>query len=435
MPAGYPLAWLEKGMSERGGSMVRPSRLVWLAVLAGLMALTAFAFRHPGMQGVNWSFPYFSGAANLEAPFEWRISPAEYAAVRSMPVSEYRAYRHAPSAVTVPNTYNNYGYVFVVYAARKVFGALGDANAAVVLQVLTHIAVVLCTLVLLRSPVQRAFFFVVFGLNPVILRVVTFPFYYFWTVIPSFVVALTWFRGKTLRWSYLALSPLLYLAFLIRPMTAFVIALTFGIGILRHRNPFAAFSALIFGALVLASPMRSGSAFWHTAYVGIGAYGNRYDIALSDDSPYAHYQAVTGTPIETDPITGTFQDSSKREAYLEFLKTRYLSIVREDAPLLARNALLNLAQSFGLGHATRSDWLNAFSSIIGLGMMAAVVLSKQWIWGVGLLAYALAFAPYYPPIPVYLFGGYFFTALILCGVAERAYLRVPFRPRTLAAGP
>jgi len=371
------------------------------------------------MEGLNWTFPYFSGAANVTWPLDWRISPADYGRVSGMSVSEYLAYRHRSTDVSVPNVVNNYGYVLLVYVARSVFPWMGEGNAIVALQLLVHVLVVLATLSLLETTMQRAVFFLCFGVNPVVLHVVTFPFYYFWTVIPPFFVALAWYRvGRPEVWAWLG-AILLFLVVLTRPVTVFVSGLSFVVLYWRTRSKHALFAGLLFAGLCIVFRGGSVSPVWHTAFVGIGAYENSEGIELSDESAYAHYREATGVAISTNPVTGNLRGVEERSRYYAFLKGRYLAFLGEHPLRLARNAVFNLVQSFGLGFSTKSRALNVVSGVIGVAIGIAVVWTGQWVWGVGILAYSVAFAPYFPPIPAYLFGAYFFTSLILAGLAEK----------------
>ena len=154
------------------------------------------------MQGLNWSFPYFSGAANHRHLFEWRISPSDFESVSRMGAQEYLGYRHQATADSVPNIVNNYGYVLAVYAARHIFPWMGDGNAVVALQLMAHVVIVLVTLGLLGTDTERAVFFLFYGINPVVLHFVTFPYYYFWTALPCCFIALAWYCGPKLRLWY-----------------------------------------------------------------------------------------------------------------------------------------------------------------------------------------------------------------------------------------
>src|SRR5580698_7945556 len=198
----------------------------WPLVLA-LILISALAFRNRGAQSLDFAFPYFSGAANMEASYDWRISPSDYERVRGLSVEQYLAYRHQRTADFLLNTYNNYGYVLVVLAARSVFWWMGDGRAVVTLQVAVHVAMCLAVLALLRTPVRRWSFALLYAANPVVLHIVTFPYYYFWAAVPCFVLAYLALGGARGRLWMVPGVILLFLGFLTRPPTLFVCLLTF----------------------------------------------------------------------------------------------------------------------------------------------------------------------------------------------------------------
>jgi hypothetical protein len=158
---------------------------------------------------------------------------------------------------------------------------------------------------------------------------------------------------------------------------------------------------------------------WHTAYIGIGAYPNPYGINKPfDNLGFDYYRAKTGKQMSTDPINGTFQDAGARDDYWRVLRARYMEILERSPLLIVRNAVLNTVQSFGAGYAVDRPWAVVPGTLAGLAMIALAVFCRQWIWGLGILAYAAGFTPYFPPIPAYLFGAYMFTALAAGGIIE-----------------
>ena len=44
-----------------------------------------------------WTFPYFSGAANFDRLFDWKISISDFNHTSMMGISEYRDYKHLKS--------------------------------------------------------------------------------------------------------------------------------------------------------------------------------------------------------------------------------------------------------------------------------------------------------------------------------------------------
>lgn len=404
----------------------------WLrgALLAGLIACAAFVFRNSGGQSVDWSFPYFSGAANL-AVGGWRVSPAEYAAVRGIEPADYRAHRHERTTDTVEYTFNNYGYVWVVAAARTLFGWMGDGNAVVTLQVVVHIAVALALFAMLWTPLRRCTFFLLYAVNPVVLHIVTYPYYYFWSVLPCALLAVTWLQRERIGAWILPIAVGLAFSYLIRPPVLFVCLLVLVVAFRPGQRAVTLAAAGLFAALLFFGAARTYSSPWHTVYVGIGAYENPYGIdGPLDERGFDYYRDTTGVVIDMNPIDGTFQDAAARERYWGVLRERYLEIAHERPLLLVRNAAYNTAESFALGYDADRSWVTLLSGLAGLVMIGLIVASRAWIWGLGILCYAAAFTPYFPPIPAYLFGAYLLTALAAGHVAER--FAPPLMPRQLA---
>lgn len=389
-------------------------------LLFALIIAAALVFRNRGAQSVAFTFPYFSGAANATVLYDWNISPSDYQRVKSLPVEQYLAYRHQRTADLHPNTYNNYGYVLVVLLARTIFWWMGDGNAVVCLQILVHAAISLAIVRLLGTPVRRWSFVILYAVNPLVLHVVTFPYYYFWAVVPCFVFAY-WALGGAPRmiWIVPGAIFLFFFGFLIRPPTLFVCLLAFGLLFWRGRRLSAAIGICAFAALQFQAGGHFYTSPWHTAYIGIGAYPNPYGIEKPLDSAgFDFYRKTTGREMTSNPIDGSFQDSQQRDRYWSALRARYLEILAGSPILIARNAALNLVQSFGVGYDVDRRWVVVPSMLMGLGMIALILLSRQWMWGLGILAYAAGFAAYFPPIPAYLFGAYLFIALAGGGIIE-----------------
>jgi hypothetical protein len=394
------------------------------ALLCALIISAALVFRNRGAQSVAFAFPYFSGAANTTALYEWNISPSDYQRVKNLPVEQYLAYRHQQTTGLHSNTYNNYGYVLVVLLARWIFWWMGDGNAVVCLQVMVHAAMSLAMVALLGTPVRRWSFVILYAANPLVLHVVTFPYYYFWAVVPCFVFAYLGLSGaRRMIWMVPGVM-LLFMGFLIRPPTLFVCLLAFGLMFWRGKRLAAAIGICVFAALQYQAVGHFYTSPWHTAYIGIGAYSNPYGIEKPVDSAgFDYYRKSTGREMTSDPIVGSFQDPEERDRYWLTLRTRYFEILADNPILIARNALFNVLQSFGVGYDVDRRWMVYPSILLGLGMIVLTALSRQWIWGLGILAYAAGFALYFPPIPAYLFGGYLFIALAAGGILEDLRVR------------
>jgi len=381
--------------------------------------MVAWIFRSHGTQGINWTFPYFSGAANFRSLYDWQISPEDYDQVKGMTPAEHGHYRYARADKTVEYTVNNYGYVLVALAARNLFFWAGDAHAVVYLQVLVHVALSLLTLAHLRSRLQRGIFFVLFAINPLILYFVTFPFYYYWAAVPSLILVATVLREQRWGMEVLLLSVLLFVCFLIRPTTLFVSMLIFMVWLRRERKVMVAAGVAVFCALAWHSSGHFSTSPWHTMYVGLGAYSNPYGMeGPFDEAGFKRYTDLTGKAISTHAITGDYSKREVRQDYYALMRSEYLNVVRESPLGIMRNAAYNLIQSFGFGYRVSRPVVQLVSGVVGLIMIGLIVWTHQWMWGVGVLAVAGSFAPYFPPIPAYLFGAFPFTALAAGGIAE-----------------
>jgi hypothetical protein len=411
----------------------KPAVLWQTALVILLIIVAVLIFRHPGMQGVNWTFPYFSGAANFKSIYDWQISPSDFEKVSKMDAAEYLSYRHQSTDDTIRNVVNNYGYVLIALTARSIFPWMGDGNAVVLLQVIAHILIVLVILSLLCTTTQRLSFFILYAINPVVLYFVTFPFYYFWTVLPCFMLALVWLRGGRVGFWIVPIGLSLFLAFLVRPATLFVCLLVFGIAFWKDRIIPPLVALLLFIALAINASSGVSNSPWHTIYVGVGAYKNPYGIELSDKSGFKYYKQMTGQTITTNAISGSFQDRAVRSHYLDTVKKAYLFVLKDNPMLLVRNAIFNTVEAFGFGYNVERPWVSLISGLVGLCMIGLICWTKEWIWGLGILTFAGAFTPYYPPIPAYLFGAYLFTALIASRVVDdiikRSGLLKPARSR------
>lgn len=158
---------------------------------------------------------------------------------------------------------------------------------------------------------------------------------------------------------------------------------------------------------IFAIAFKNPSQPWHTAYVGIGAYQNSAGIELSDQSGYKRFLEQTGIQIEIDSPYGNIYDPNVRESYYSNLRDGLMSYAKEHPWQLAKNALLNVLQSFSVGYPVDHKKL-AYASAF-LGLIVFIILIKTRLYFILVLAFAnvAGFAFYFPPIPAYMFGNYF----------------------------
>lgn len=397
----------------------RAVQLVFVSVILASILL----FRNHGMMGANWLYPYFSGAAHLDRLLHWRYSVEGYHAFRALPVTEAFRYdfSHEPVSDLRNYSYGNIGYVVAIAAAKMVLPFLSFINAIVVLQVLVHVAITLAVARMFEQQFQRWLFVLAYGANPLIVRVVTFPFYYFWQVVPA-VFFLLLYRKARRHWVFvITMYATMYATYMIRPsilpILVFVACVALVMSAPQQRPLHLMLGGLL--AVAVASSRQPGQP-WDTAVVGLGGYDGKYVPAgLSDTSGYRVVRDRIHVVIGTDLPDGNFNNAEIRVTYYEALKNSYLNIVRTDPLYLAKNAALNFLQAFSVGYLGFSPLLWALSSLIGLVMIAVLIFTKQWLLIAAIVASSIGFVAYYPPIPAYMFGSY----LLLVFAAIRALPR------------
>lgn len=384
-----------------------------------LMLLSVFSFQTTNTQGINWSFPYFSGAANFDHLFDWQISPSDYTIAAKLTHKQYREYKHRKTADLIPNTVNNYGYVLVALIAQKLLPSFGDVQAVIYLQILVHLGASLFLLLkVFQTNLQRYGFLFLYAANPLIVYFVTFPFYYYWTFLPSVAFVVFWFKPEWRSWSILVLTPLLLFSLLIRPTTLFLCVFFYLVGWLITKptmdrvRMFVATIVFVSGTILIVS--QTGSSPWHTMYVGFGAHSNNQEIhTLRDEEGYNYFQKRTGIIINTNAVAGNYNDPIIRRKYNESLKERYLEILIESPFLVVRNATINIVQGFSVGYIVNHQWLTFASTVLGGCVLFYLIFTRQWIWILGALSYSVGYAWFFPPIPAYHFGVYL---LLVTGV-------------------
>lgn len=388
-----------------------------LALVAGVIAVRLF--HNQGMMGLDWSFPYFSGAANFKRFFDWQISPSDYQLAQQLPLSEYAHYRHQASAETVPYAINSYGYVLVAVLARFLFQGMGDAQAVIGLQLAVHALIsVLFLCVIFASTRSRLAFVVLYVANPLVIYFATYPFYYFWLCIPSACCAALLLRPRWGREILLLSTPLLLLALLIRPTTIFLCLLIYAYAfraLPRDRWGLVVPCLVLFVAgVVMISSVNPRQPPWHTMVVGLGAYPNASGVtSLSDDAGYRLFKEQTGIPITTRPVSGNWGQPALMKSYGAVLRARYVHVLLTDPLRLIANALINLGQVFSIGYIVDNVVLSVLSSLLGWAVAVYLLARGQLVWVLAILASALSFFWYFPPIPAYNFASYL---LLACGL-------------------
>lgn len=379
--------------------------------------------------GINWTYPYFSGAANFNEFFVWQISISDYDNLNSSVANtslldQYLNYKHQRTDDLVETNVNNYGYVLVALISQKLFPFVGDLQGIIWLQMATHFFISLFfVLFVLYKPIQRLFFIFFYAANPLIIYFTTFPFYYFWMFIPSFIFAIFILKPNWRIWCLLLSPPLLLFSLMIRPTTLFLSLFIFltGLVLLKKKEKYVVVIAMIFliiGIFFISS--KSNTAPWHTMYVGLGAYTNDVDVRLlSDDEGYRFYYNTTGVYLNTNAVRGNYIDLATRELYFNALKNRYIEIFSKEPLLLIKNATSNFFQIFSVGYIVDNRLLTNISTGFGFMVLFFLLYTRQYIWILAIIASAISFFWYFPPIPAYNFAAYFLLVMGFMGGIEK----------------
>lgn len=394
------------------------SRLFVFVVALAAISVSLFLFSNPSQMSVNWTFPYFSGAANFERLFDWRISPSDYEVASRLGHDEYLEYKHQATTETVDYGLNSYGYVLIALLSRLLFFWLGDIQAVIYLQVLVHLIISFFFIYFVfRDSRSRLWFVFLYAANPLVVYFVTFPFYYFWLCLPSVCFATLLLRPLLAKVIVPFSVPLLLISLLIRPTTIFLCLLFFAVSfkyLSKTRISVLVPSLGLFVAgVIFMSSVNPRMPPWHTMYIGFGAYSNTFEISsLSDNEGYRYFTKKTGVSISTNPVSGNWGNVSLMKDYNNVLRTGYFQILASSPLTVLKNAALNFGQVFSLGFLDGRPMLSLLSSFAGWAFLVYLLLRGQWMWALAIFASSLSFFWYFPPIPAYNFAAYL---LLACG--------------------
>lgn len=376
--------------------------------------------------GIGWTYPYMSGAANLEKLFEWRINADEYKEVENLSFEEYRKHRHKSSSNTVSYTTNFYGYVLVVYVSKKVFPWVGDVDSVRLFQLMIHLFSCILIIALLNTYFQKYLFLLIYSSNPIIIYFVIFPFYYFWLFLPSFSIILLLLMPKKSFFITCIFTPLMLITFMIRPTVILLILAFYSIAFYQIRDNkkklitsiILIFTLVIYGLIPKDSAEYSFP--WHIAYKGIGAYPNETEVFnLYDDRGYYYFNKITGIKIDGNPISGNLSNPEIYKEYNAVIKKRYLEILREKPSMLVNNAIKNSILVFSPGYIVNRDKINVLNMFIGVLVIIIFLITKQYLLLIFIYLSALPFVLYYPPIIAYNFSAYLLISFGIINGADK----------------
>jgi hypothetical protein len=386
-----------------------------LIVIAIAIATASVALDNRRAMSAVWYGPYLSAAENVSWGGQFLMNLDEVIAFREMSEAEREAYRFKEHENLQAYIANPLGFAYVIAAAKNLFPWLPDIPAIEALQITLHVLLSLMVIAMLDGRLSKALFLVLYSLNPIVLYYVTFPYYYFYQAIPSFALIFLMLGHR--KWAselsrfhsvvFLLLCSMLALVLLMRSTTILAIVAFFTLALIWFpaRKTFAA-GLTVFVFLFVTGHSPSEKNFWHTAYVGVGAYPNAHVEGLSDDNGYALFERLTGAPLDAS-LGGNYYHSATMAEYRDITRDEFMRILNEDWLALVRNAALNGLQGFTIGYPVGQPyWVHLRMARPELSFWPRLEHDPAVVASSADCANRGAFTPYYPPIPVYMYGTY-----------------------------
>ena len=372
----------------------------FILFIIAIIALQLMNFNQ--VQSSAWISPYLSAASNFDfTTWMMQVDLSQMDEFARLSKAEQFTYNFPHSSTLVDYDHLSKGFMLIVIFAKTLFFFLGDLQAVQLLQGLVHITLSLIIANLLNKDYQKWLFLILYMLNPLVLYLVNFPYYYFWQFIPSVIFLIYFLSGRRFgNWVFLA-SLIFSFVYITRPTVLFFVLFFYGLYGFKEGWLKSILAIILFFVLTTIVPKYSFGP-WHTAYIGIGAYDNKYNITISDNDGYDYFKLQTGKIYNSSTVL----DKELKSEYYQVLKDKYLHIANESPSLLVKNAILNISQSYSLGYKTNNTFLNYTIAMIGIVFIVLLLYSKQYLLFFAIGAAGAGFTPYYPPIPAYMFGSY-----------------------------
>ena len=389
-----------KAVSKLRGSLIVA---ILISILIGFMLANKY------QMSPNWVAPYLSAAHNLSFRGDFLINAEECVSFTELSKEEQLTYKFISEKPLSKYNHNPIGYTYFIWAATKVFFFTGDQMAIILLQLLVHLLFCTSILSLLKYRKIAFYFFLIFYMtNPVILKYVTFNFYYFWQSVPGLLLILLILDDKK-RLLYPILFALMFPFLLSTRMTLLLSLAAFFVFIIKRYQWYVPLLAsCVFLLLYTTINKPTEKNIWHTVYVGIGAYDNPYVKELSDNKGYLLYEAATSEKLNAS-IGGNYYETNTIRKYQSITKKKVMDIFKQEPLLFLKNAVLNTLQVFSIGYINKGgDFLNILSALTGFIVLLWLIYLKKYVLILLIAAPSILFTGFYPPIPAYMFGSYVF---------------------------
>ncbi len=387
---------------------------VFLVVSFFAIICAAIIFDNPKEMPREYSGAFFSGAANIKLDKEYLINPKGRFQIDTSQIYQFMKAGSTPfkfliSNFKFPYHHNSIGFAWICKLAKTVFWFLPDIKALEWLQILLHSILSMTVIYFLNSFQNKILFLLLYALNPLILYVVTYPYYYCWMVIPAFVL-LPYLLKNNFIWGKKLWLLMIFLGCILASRSVIFpsVILIFYFIIRRENKKTAGISFLIFlmSTFLFWSPNQKNQPF--TAYLGLGAYTTTMLPNMNNET------ALRLSPIKLNPtrLNDPYYDNAFQSSYRSILKKAYLEKAKAHPFLVLRNAILNIGSSFSIGYLNDYSLLlrllSAFGGFIFIGLL---LYKKLYMWVTAIFINGLGFVLYYPPIQIYMFGNYI---LLVC---------------------
>ena len=364
----------------------------------------------------NWMGPYLSAAHNLSWAGTFKISIEEVNDFKDLSIVEQDSYDFKAENILEHYNHNPIGYAYIIKIATIMFPFLGDQAAIIILQCLIYLLINIIFLSLKEfDSKQKWLFFIIFSINPILLRFVPFNFYYFWQLIPFVIFGYLMLSKTPNKKIVVPLIILLPLVILTRPNLVFSLLFVFHALYKKFNYKFLIISSIYFIGLIMFLYQPTKKNIWHTVYAGIGAYENEYGIKLSDKDAYDLYEKETGEKLNAS-VGGNYYEEIIIDKYSEITKKESLVIIKNKPLMLIKNAILNTLQGYSIGYINKGgDMLNYIIALSGVLYFIYLVYFKKYIWVLMIGLSVGNFTLFYPPIQSYMYGSY--LLIITCFVS------------------
>ncbi len=369
----------------------------------------------------EFTAPYFSGAALYHHGSEWQFNLNEVDSLHALnaisepaekirKINAYRFSKH--KAETRTYSINQPAYLHLIKLAGFLFPFTGDIGAIKILQLTVHVLISFAVLLLLKNLKLQILFLLLYVLNPLMIYYALYPFYYFWTIIPSAAFVILYLTDKKFPFvAILILSIVLAFFYHVRssilPISLFVLLFS-----TWHQSWLKKFSvlAVYLLAIWIMNSGYSGKHPGHIMYTALGAYPNKYVQGFNDQVSWKAYKEFTGADFTYSSHPGMY-DAEVFFGESEWCLRQFKEIAISEPLMILRNAILNLFQAFSAGHIRENLLFNYLSSISGFIFFLLLILRKKSLLLSAILTSVIAFSLYLPPLPVYLYGTYLILVL------------------------